>query len=132
MANRFLDGLAALDGPQTRQRLAALLHECRACAPMVPLQQGRGLREAADRAEAQVLATVKSVITDLAATLDLYASGPRVTPPADAYAKARAEHDARAPAPAAPEPSPPSPAATRPVLPARPARLPPMNPGRPS
>ena len=150
--DKWTHGLKALDGRQTRERLAALMKECAFVAVGLEFYQGQGLRDQVASTQLTLERAAKAEIERLAGQLAEYRSGPPkaadpapappplVTPPYDAYAAARARAEAKVAAagedvPAAePEASPePVPAAPpRPVLPVRGARLPRLLPGRPA
>ncbi|BAQ47662.1 hypothetical protein [Methylobacterium aquaticum] len=143
MADKWTHGLRDLDARQTRQRLAALMDECRFAADGLEHFQRQGLREQVAATELALLRVAKSEIERLAEKLVEYRTPFEPAPPPkiyDPYAAARERAAAKAAAEAAPAPQPepvpvpePAPVAPRPVLPPRPGmKLPRLNPGRPA
>ncbi|TGD95239.1 hypothetical protein [Methylobacterium nonmethylotrophicum] len=144
MADKWTSGLRDLDARQTRQRLAALMAECRFAADGLEHFQRQGLREQVAATELALLRVAKAEIERLAEKLAEYRQPFEPAPPPTYYdpyaaARARAEAKAKEAAEATPEPQPePAPVSEpapvtppRPVLPPRPGmRLPPMMPRR--
>ncbi|KTS41796.1 hypothetical protein NS228_05295 [Methylobacterium indicum] len=145
--DKWTAGLKDLDPVQTRKRLADLIFECNHVADGLERAQGEGLRDHVSTTRLRLEQVAKGEITRLSGMLAEYRSGPpaaeppkaadpapapakpKVTPPYDAFAAARARADAKAAAEAW---SAPTSAPTRPQMPVRGARLPRLTPGRPA
>lgn len=146
MPDKWTLGLKDLDARQTRQRLHALIEECRFVAVGLEMLQGQGLRDQIAITESELLRTAKAEIDRLAGKLAEYRSGPLPAPEPAPYcahraaaeryrAREAAEAAAAAETDAAPEPEPvaeTAPPAARPVPPVRGMRLPPLAPRRSS
>lgn len=147
MADKWTDGLRDLDPVATRKRLADLIFECGHVANGLERAQGDGLRDHVSITRLRLEQVAKGEIERLSGFLAEYRSGPpkaadpapapKVVPPYDAYAAARARAEAKAaagedaPEPVT-EPAPAPVAPSRPQLPVRGARLPRLLPGRPA
>ena len=143
MPDKWTLGLKELDARQTRQRLHALIEECRFAAVGLEMLQGQGLRDQIAITENELLRTAKAEIERLAGKLAEYRSGPPPEPvrycahraAAERYRAREAAEAAAAETAAAPDPEPvaeTAPPAARPVPPVRGMRLPPLAPKRAS